>query len=149
MTTTGRRFDGRAVIVTSGGAGIGHAACLAFAREGAGLAVADIDATVGKRTISRPLVYAAAKAGIIRLSAYAAEENAASGMRVNSISPGLTSTPTTQRLITNEYHARVVASQLIARAALPEEVAETVLFLCSDAAAMVNGIDIEVCGGLR
>jgi NAD(P)-dependent dehydrogenase (short-subunit alcohol dehydrogenase family) len=44
------RFEGKAVIVTGGAGGIGRAACLAFAAEGARLLIADMDALEGKRT---------------------------------------------------------------------------------------------------
>lgn len=103
----------------------------------------------GIRTTLSPPAYAAAKAGVIRLSAYAAEEHAAPGIRVNSLSPGLVSTPLIARLLTAAAQTQVVASQLIQRPATPEEVAATVLFLSSDEAAMINGTDVQVCGGMH
>lgn len=94
--------------------------------------------------------YSAAKAGVIHLTAYAAAVHAAQGIRVNSVSPGLVATPVITRMLTPEQQVEIAAGgQLIPRAAQPEEVAATVLFLCSDAAAMITGTDTEVCGGRR
>lgn len=45
------RFEGKAVVVTGGGAGMGRAACLAFAREGARVTIADVDVAGGEETV--------------------------------------------------------------------------------------------------
>ena len=45
-------FEGKVVVVTGGGYGIGRAACLAFARDGAKVAVADVDVTSSEETVS-------------------------------------------------------------------------------------------------
>ena len=97
-----------------------------------------------------PPAYSAAKAGVIHLTAYAAALHAADGVRVNSVSPGLVATPAIARRFTAAQQAEIAAGeQRIARAVQPEEVAAAVLFLCSDAAAMITGTDTEVCGGRR
>lgn len=94
--------------------------------------------------------YGAAKAGVVHLSAYAAHSHAGKGIRVNSVSPGLVATPVVTRMLTPEQQAAIASgAQLIGRPATPEEVAATVLFLCSDDAAMITGTDMEVCGGRR
>ena len=94
--------------------------------------------------------YSAAKAGVIHLSQYAGSAYAARGIRVNSVSPGLTATPLIEQWFTPEQQAEVAAEkQAIARAVRPAEVAAAVLFLSSDAAGMVTGEDLEVCGGRR
>lgn len=94
--------------------------------------------------------YSAAKAGVVQLSHYASAAYAARGIRVNSVSPGLTATPVVAGMLSDEEQ-RAIAGELqaIARAADPAEIAATVLFLSSDEAAMITGRDIEVSGGRR
>ena len=94
--------------------------------------------------------YSAAKAAVVHLSHYASSAYAARGVRVNSVSPGLTATPLIAQWFTPEQQAEIAAEkQAIARAVLPSEVAEAVLYLSSDAAAMISGEDLEVSGGRR
>lgn len=94
--------------------------------------------------------YSAAKAGVIHLTRYAAHAYAAQGIRVNSISPGLVATPQIAAMLTEaEQSAIAGAHQLIDRALRPSEVADAVVYLCSDRSAMVTGVNLEVCGGGR
>jgi NAD(P)-dependent dehydrogenase (short-subunit alcohol dehydrogenase family) len=94
--------------------------------------------------------YSAAKAGVIHLSKYAASAYAAQGVRVNSIAPGLVATPHIAAHFTLEQQAEIAgAAQLIARAVKPSEIADAVVYFCSDRSAMVTGINLEVCGGTR
>ena len=94
--------------------------------------------------------YSAAKAGVVHLSHYAACAYGAQGVRVNSVSPGLTATPIVARMLSVEQQNAIAAEhQTIARAVDPAEIAATVLFLSSDEAAMITGRDIEVSGGRR
>jgi len=116
---------------------------------GAGGVIVNTASMAGVRvTSTAPADYAVAKAGVLHLTRYAAEAYAACNIRVNSVSPGLTATPAVSRTLTIEQQqAHAARSQLFARAALPEEIAASVLFLCSDEAAMITGTNMEVCGG--
>ena len=92
--------------------------------------------------------YAAAKAGVLQLSLYASCAHASDGIRVNSVSPGLTATPLIARMFSVEQQNAIAGeAQVIARAVTPDEVAAAVLFLSSDEAAMITGRDLEVAGG--
>jgi len=94
--------------------------------------------------------YSAAKAGVIHLSYYASCAHGAEGVRVNSVSPGLTATPLIAGMLTVDQQTEIAGHlQTIARAVEPAEIASTVLFLSSDEAAMITGRDIEVSGGRR
>lgn len=94
--------------------------------------------------------YSAAKAGVIHLTKYTASAYAAQGIRVNSISPGLVATPHIAHILNAEQQAEIAgAHQLIARAVQPAEIADAVVYLCSDRSAMVTGVNLPVCGGMK
>jgi NAD(P)-dependent dehydrogenase (short-subunit alcohol dehydrogenase family) len=92
--------------------------------------------------------YVAAKAGVIALTRYAAVAHAKDGIRINAVSPGLVSTEAVSRFMTAEQQNSFASKeQPIGRPVTTDEVAQTVLWLCSDAAAMVTGDTISVAGG--
>ena len=82
--------------------------------------------------------YAAAKAGIIGMTKSLAREVSAQGVRVNAVAPGPINTPLVRNL--SEDWQRTKAAELpLGRFGEPEEVAATVAFLCSPAAALFVG----------
>ena len=94
--------------------------------------------------------YVAAKHGVMGLTRQAAQEYASRGIRVNAVSPGPTDTDVAQALI--DEGPDVVAAVLaevnpMGRFVSKRQVAETVVFLCSPTAAMINGQDIVIDGG--
>ena len=91
--------------------------------------------------------YVAAKHGVIGLTKVAALEYAAQGIRVNALAPGWVETPMTVALKSDPTLAsRMLSSTPIGRPAQPDEMAASVLFLCSDAASYVTG-QIHVADG--
>jgi len=93
-------------------------------------------------------VYAASKHGVIGLTKVAAVEGAASGVRVNAICPGAVQTPILAHLEQAGITQAALASMSPQnRIADPREVAETVLFLLSDASSFITGAAIPVDGG--
>lgn len=92
--------------------------------------------------------YVAAKHAVVGLSKGAALDYADKGIRVNILAPGLIRTPMTERWLSDpEIAPRVLADSPIGRAAEPEEVAATVLYLSSEAAGAVTGSVYRVDGG--
>lgn len=92
---------------------------------------------------------AAAKAGVIGLMLSAAATYAPKNIRLNCVAPGLTRTPLTERLFSNE--ASLKASQAMhamGRLNEPEDVAGAIDFLLSDAARNITGQVLHVDGGL-
>jgi NAD(P)-dependent dehydrogenase (short-subunit alcohol dehydrogenase family) len=93
--------------------------------------------------------YVSAKHGVLGLTRVAALDYADRGIRVNSVSPGVIKTALVDRTIeagamtAQEY----AALQPMGRMGLPEEVAEAVVWLCSDRAAFITGSDLAVDGG--
>ena len=95
--------------------------------------------------------YHAAKHGVIGLTKSAALEYATRGIRVNAVCPGLIRTPMVDKMEAGgqEEEMRVMREMLVPmqREGRPEEIANTVLFLCSDAASYITGQSISVDGG--
>lgn len=110
--------------------------------------------------IPRPLSshYAASKAAVVSLSRSAAEALAGLGVRVNAVCPGTIETPMIEAVrrarasllgvTPEEIDAGWRTGHPMGRLGTPEEVAEVVTFLLSDAASFVNGESVGVTGGL-
>ncbi|HEX2437784.1 MAG TPA: SDR family NAD(P)-dependent oxidoreductase [Methylomirabilota bacterium] len=94
-----------------------------------------------------PAHYAAAKAGVIALTRMLALEVAESGITVNAVAPGTTATDRVLAARTPEATAQVAAAIPMQRLGRPPEIAETILFLASDAASFVTGAVLDVNGG--
>ncbi len=93
--------------------------------------------------------YCASKGGIIQLTRAAALEYATRGIRVNAVCPGVIRTPMVDRITGGkpDAEAQFTALEPIGRMGAPEEVAEAVVWLCSDAASFVTGHPMVVDGG--
>lgn len=92
--------------------------------------------------------YVAAKHAVVGLTKAAAIEYARDGIRVNAICPGLVATPMTQRWLDDPgFREMFFAASPIGRAAEPEEIAGTVLHLCSAEASFTNGQITIIDGG--
>ena len=94
--------------------------------------------------------YIAAKHGVVGLTKAAAAEYVRKGIRINAICPaGMRGTGMYRRLLATEpeFVAKMAEDIPLGRDAEPEEVAEAVMWLCSDAASYVVGIAMSVDGG--
>jgi NAD(P)-dependent dehydrogenase (short-subunit alcohol dehydrogenase family) len=94
--------------------------------------------------------YSASKHGIIGLTKAAALEYAKADIRVNAVVPGWILTPMVDEALENapQLEARILDHEPVGRMGRPEEVAEAVVWLCSDAASFVTGHSIIIDGGL-
>ncbi len=91
--------------------------------------------------------YAASKAGIICLTKSLAKNAGPFGIRVNCVNPGVIDTPMTQPW-PPEARAALVQQTPLGRLGRPEEVANAIVFLASDAASFIHGAHLDVNGGI-
>ena len=90
--------------------------------------------------------YAAAKAGLIGLTKTAARELGRKGITVNAVAPGMVLTEMAEQL-PEEFRAQALKENVIGRLATPTDIAQGVMFLLSDAAAMITGEVLRIDGG--
>lgn len=93
--------------------------------------------------------YVASKHGVNGLTKTAALEYSKKGIRVNSVCPGAIRTPMIQRIVDENPEMEELLANLhpIGRSGEPEEIAQAVVWLCSDAASFVTGFPMAVDGG--
>jgi NAD(P)-dependent dehydrogenase (short-subunit alcohol dehydrogenase family) len=98
---------------------------------------------------SGQVAYAMGKAALKMLTELMAAELGPSGIRVNAVAPGYTLTPAMQaRIDKGERNpALVIDKSALRRFVQPREVAEAILFLCSDAAAAITGVTLPIDAG--
>jgi len=116
-----------------------------FKRAGGGsiVNVSSINGLRGKFGLSN---YAAAKAGLIGLTKTAARELGRYSVNVNAVAPGLVRTPLTEEL-PPRFLEEAQAETVLGRLAEPDDVAGTILFLCSPLARQITGEVVRVDGG--
>lgn len=118
-----------------------------------GSSIVTTGSTAGRKGVPSASTYCASKAGLRGLVRALAAELLKRGIRVNVVSPGPTDTPIFHRAAGLPPHAvddllqREIQSVPMKRLGTPGEVAAAVLFLASDAAAFITGIDFAVDGG--
>ena len=117
-------------------------------KQGGG-AIVNTSSGAGIIGIKGSPAYTAAKHGVIGLTRAAALDYAAQNIRINAVCPGYIETPMMDRFTggTPEGRAQVVSEEPIGRMGRSEEVANAVLWLCSDAAGFIVGHPLVVDGG--
>lgn len=118
-----------------------------MAKRGAG-AIVNIASVAGMR--SMPLyAYSPAKAGIISMTEGMAAEWGRSGVRVNTVSPGYTVTAALQSQIDSGQRdpEKLKANSALGKLIMPADIARAIVFLLSDDASMITGINLPVDAG--
>jgi NAD(P)-dependent dehydrogenase (short-subunit alcohol dehydrogenase family) len=117
-------------------------------KQGGG-AIVNTSSGAGIIGIKGSPAYTAAKHGVIGLTRAAALDYAAQNIRINAVCPGYIETPMMDRFTggTPEGRAQVISEEPIGRMGRPEEIANTVLWLCSEGAGFVVGHALVVDGG--
>jgi NAD(P)-dependent dehydrogenase (short-subunit alcohol dehydrogenase family) len=115
--------------------------------ERGGGAIVNMASILGSVGFANSPAYVAAKHGVVGLTKNAALEYATRGIRVNSVGPGFIMTPLLERSLDEAARQAVGNLHPVKRMGTPEEVAEAVVWLCSDAASFVTGSALTVDGG--
>lgn len=148
-----RTFD---LLMRSVAMGIRYAAPHMKQRKGAAIVNTSSVAAVGPGY--SPTAYAVAKAGVLHLTKCAATDLAQYGIRVNAVQPGFINTnifTTSMEMpgeLVDQAKAMILqmssAAQPVGRPGMPEDIANAVAFLCSEAAGFVTGTSLIVDGGI-
>lgn len=115
-----------------------------------GGAIVNVASVAGIRGDTYQSAYAAAKGGVITLSKTVAVEYARRGIRVNTVCPGGINSGGMAFYLKKmpEMLERVKSAHAMGRMAEPEEIADAVVYLCSERASFITGHDLVVDGGL-
>jgi NAD(P)-dependent dehydrogenase (short-subunit alcohol dehydrogenase family) len=126
-------------------------ACLAAAwmADHGGGAIVNVISVGGLRPGATIGLYCSSKAALQSLTRVMAQEWAPLGVRVNALAPGPVLTDMVRAVEGTEFHRMMVDATSMKRIASPEEVAQSVLYLVSDAAAYTTGSTLVVDGGMN
>jgi NAD(P)-dependent dehydrogenase (short-subunit alcohol dehydrogenase family) len=114
-----------------------------------GGAIVNTSSVVGLVGTALQAAYVASKHAVVGLTQTAALEYAQKGIRVNAVCPGAVRTPQLETFLRADPRSEryIIAQHPLGRLGTPEEVAEAVVWLCSDAASFVTGHTLVVDGG--
>ena len=98
-------------------------------------------------TVASSPAYGSAKAAVIQLTRFLAQQLGPDGITANAIAPITTLTPRVAALRTEAELERIASLVPLKRLAEPEDHAQAMLFLASDAASYLNGVTLDVNGG--
>ena len=129
-------------------------ACVPHMRTNGGGVILNIASIAGSSGLSDRFAYSMTKGAVIAMTYSVARDYLASNIRCNCISPARVHTPFVDDYLKRAYPGReqemfvkLSHAQPIGRMAEPAEVASLALFLCSDEAAFVTGVDYPLDGG--
>ncbi len=110
--------------------------------------IINVSSITGRQvTVASSPAYGSAKAGVIQLTRFLAQQLGPDGITSNAIAPITTLTPRVAALRTEADIERIASLVPLRRLAEPEDHAQAMLFLASDAAAYINGVTLDVNGG--
>ena len=115
-----------------------------------GGAIVNLSSVAGVTGFPGHAAYTASKHGVIGLTRTAALDYARSGIRVNAICPAYSRTPMVEKMIANhpDLEQKLLARVPIGRLGTPEEIAQAVVYLFSDAAGFITGHSLVMDGGI-
>ena len=151
MDATVGEFD-RIMAVNARGVFIGMKAVLPYMVHVGRGAIVNTASNAAKMAIADRASYTASKGAVVAMTRQVAVQYAAAGVRANCINPGSTNSPMVARIIASsadpeETGIRMRTRQPMGRLAEPSEIAGAAVFLASDRASFITGVDLNVDGG--
>jgi NAD(P)-dependent dehydrogenase (short-subunit alcohol dehydrogenase family) len=129
-------------------------ACIGQMKANGGGVILNMASIAGSAGLADRFGYSTTKGAVIAMTYSVARDYLASNIRCNCISPARVHTPFVDNYLKKNYPGReqemydkLAKTQPIGRMGKPEEVASLALFLCSDAAAFISGVDYPLDGG--
>lgn len=120
----------------------------AMVRQGTGGAIITVASAAALAPLPDHYAYCASKAGLVMATKVLARELGPHGIRANSVCPTVVLTEMGQRVWGEDAKAAPMLARIpLGRFAVPHEVSDAVVWLASDAASMVNGVDLPLDGG--
>ncbi|MEU3739961.1 glucose 1-dehydrogenase [Streptomyces sp. NPDC032198] len=139
----------RVIAVNQTGTWLGMKTAMPLLRASGNGSVVNTSSVLGLIGSGAAAAYQASKGAVRLLTKTAAVEYATRGVRVNSVHPGVISTPMIQEILDEEGDQQPdIVRTPMRRAGRPEEIAPTMLFLASDESSYVTGAEFVVDGGL-
>jgi NAD(P)-dependent dehydrogenase (short-subunit alcohol dehydrogenase family) len=118
-------------------------------KQGGGGAIVNMSSVAGLMGNASSSIYVASKHAVIGLTRTAALEGAKHGIRVNTVCPAVIETPMAERAFADpQISKRVLAMHPLGRFGKPMEIAEAVLWMCSDKSSFMTGHEIVLDGGM-
>jgi 2-keto-3-deoxy-L-fuconate dehydrogenase len=129
-------------------------ACVAHMKESGGGVILNIASVAGSAGVADRFAYSTSKGAVIAMTYSIARDYISHNIRCICISPARVHTPFVDGYLTKNYPGReqemyekLAKTQPIGRMGKPEEVASLALFVCSDAASFITGVDYPLDGG--
>jgi 2-keto-3-deoxy-L-fuconate dehydrogenase len=129
-------------------------ACIGHMKSSGGGVILNMASIAGSAGVADRFGYSTTKGAVIAMTYSVARDYLGSNIRCNCISPARVHTPFVDGYLKKNYPGReremydkLAATQPIGRMGKPEEVASLALFLCSDAASFITGVDYPLDGG--
>jgi NAD(P)-dependent dehydrogenase (short-subunit alcohol dehydrogenase family) len=148
IATDPDEFDDTIAINLRAPALLASAVGKAMVAQGTGGSIITVASAAALAPLPDHYAYCASKAGLVMATKVLARELGQYGIRANSVCPTVVLTEMGQRVWGEESKAAPMLTRIpLGRFAVPREVSDTVLWLASDAASMISGVDIPVDGG--
>jgi NAD(P)-dependent dehydrogenase (short-subunit alcohol dehydrogenase family) len=141
-------FDATIAVNLRAPALLASAVGAAMVAQGTGGSIITVASAAALAPLPDHYAYCASKAGLVMATKVLARELGPHGIRANSVCPTVVLTEMGQRVWGEQAKAAPMIERIpLGRFAVPHEVSDTVVWLASDAASMINGVDIPVDGG--
>lgn len=148
VTTTAENFDATLAVNLRAPALLAAQVGALMVEQGTGGAIVTVASAAALAPLPEHYAYCASKAGLVMATKVLARELGPHGIRANSVCPTVVLTEMGQRVWGEEAKAAPMIARIpLGRFAVPHEVSDAVVWLCSDAASMINGVDLPVDGG--